>query len=379
MDNNNASSTYEYWDNVDGEAMVCSPFGPREYLHMCFFVQYILGTILTAEGLSFLYNAQRLARLASRRDLGESFNQGVGPKSRRSRSQSLYLTRFTFALAGEFVGIGAWFLVGMGTRYSTRTLIGLFGDFSFCVGIAFALYLTFLQLKGAAAFRKLVQMPGTVSKKHWRDQVADVLDLTQSVGAIPFVVVLCTMLATRTITRSGFYAAGSVVMAVSGLRSVVSNILGRVNTLARVDVVQQAAGGSIDVKLRRRKILKEKARELLFHMLVIVTGNVVIPLAMVIWHSVYSSTQMLIHNGVNFTLVAILIGMQSVITHKQVNARYIRMVRATAKTTFGDGTRDINDAAYTVANESGMSAVGDSHFYTSAPRAGLFSEVETKH
>ena len=74
-------------------------------------------------------------------------------------------------------------------------------------------------------------------------------------------------------------------------------------------------GGNSEAMRRRRNILKKKVRALIFHMLGIFTVMVFLPLSVIIFGSVNSSTQMLIHERTNNTLGTIVLMVVCVATH----------------------------------------------------------------
>ena len=388
--NTNATvlATYQFLDFMDGDAMVCSPSGPSEYRNMCNFYQYGLGVAYTIGGISFLYNAKRLGRLLSR-TAPESKNplseKETASKKKQTRNiaQLLFFKRFTYVMGFNIGGLGVALLIGStGTVYATSTIAGLGSDFAFSISIAWNLYQSLLQLRGADAFRSLVELPtnsdGIRQKRKW---VTFVLDGAQGGGAFPITFGFWLLLASRVIKRSELYSALFILMAAAGIRSMIENILNRVRTLARIDELQQNAGGGIEARRRRRETLTKKARVLIFHMMVILAFNALFPVSLLIFGSVNSSTQMLFHCGAGNTIFSIFVLAGCISTHKHVN-------RSCAREAVNDTTAERGDPSnkpeYTVADESGMSVVGVSELANSkgnvdlSSGGGLFSDIESE-
>jgi hypothetical protein len=395
---NVTTAEYTYWDSLDGEALVCSPYGPPEYKGMCNFYLYVLGIALFVEGIVFLYNAQRLDRIINQKTPPvpptsqqlSSSKQKIKSKTNllgHSKAKLSHFTRLTYVFGFTLTSLGVGHVGGgMGTVYPSSSLKGQAADLFHAVGTACVLYHLLLQLRGAEAFRKVVLIQ-QVSFKNRGISISYLLDRAQSIGALPIGVILWVLLQAGVWTRSTFYSAGLFLVASAGIRSVFENIVDRARTLVKIDALQQHAGGDIDAKRRRHGILLRKARSLVFDMLIILQANVLMPLSMFIFKSVDSSTQMLIHHGALDTVMSILVFVGAIKTHKYVGwicAKHASEVATVTKphapsSESGLGVASDNDHEYTVADESGLSVVdkslceadGDAH-------GGLFSDLESR-
>lgn len=369
--------------------MVCSPFGPHKYEEMCNFNQYALGVAFAVQGGLFLYNARRLGRLeratvpASKHPTS-NMPTAIKQKHAGNKAEMLHNKRLMYASGFTFVGLGGAHLIGgSGTMYASSTFVGIFCDFVGSATLGCVLYMSFLHLRGAQAFRNLVQLPtnsdGVVQK---RMRIIYVLDVAQGPGAFAITFGVWLLLASGVITRVEYYSIMNILVGGAGIRSMFENIYGRVRTLVRVDELQQNAGGDNEAKRRRRNTLKSKARVLIFDMLVVLILNVFLPLSVLIFGSVNSSTQMLIHQGVSSTITAVGISGACIVTHKEVSKICAKqkklIVDLETKQGMSSGGREEKDA-YTVANESGMSVVGNSEIAGGARHSvgGLFSDVGT--
>ena len=87
MDTNATTfATYQYWDLMDGDAMVCSSLGPPDYQLVCNLNEYGLGIVFITEALSLLYNARRMERLESTVLLG---NKNLSSQSNNGHEAKL--------------------------------------------------------------------------------------------------------------------------------------------------------------------------------------------------------------------------------------------------------------------------------------------------
>lgn len=310
-----------------------------------------------------------------------------------------FTERDTYALGVEFLCIGLVHLIGgHGTVYAASTIGGRISDFALAATIAMSLYIILIQLRAAEAFRNMVQLPthSSGSMMQIRMRVRYVLDFMQSTGAFPIMFGLWILLPSGVITRSQFYSAIAFIFGGAGIRSAFGNILDRINTLVRVDELQQKAGGNNDAKIRRRKILKKEARYLMLNMVTDLLILVFAPISWVIFGSVTSSTQWLLHHGTNETITAILVFVLCIVTHKQVSSdcakkrrreKKVGLVTKFTKPSSGQpsGASD-GEPVYTVANESGMSVVMDSEIEFGRKKrgksikgevGGLFEDLES--
>ena len=156
---------------------------------------------------------------------------------------------------------------GYGTVYASSTITGMLSDFFLSAILACVLYHSLLELRGAEAFRRLVELPThSDGVRHKPINVAYFIDIAQGVGVFPITFGLWMLLANGIVNRSEFYSAVYNLMGSAGIRSMVENILHRVRTLTILDELQQKAGGDLEAKLRRRNIVREKARKLIFDM-----------------------------------------------------------------------------------------------------------------
>jgi hypothetical protein len=394
----NVSDEYRYWDFMDGDAMVCSSHGPPEYRAMCIFNQYVLGAILTADGFWFLNSARRLGRLLPAIGQLQSAVVGQPPRGGRrmtrqqvvARTTNLsHLKHLTFVLGIEYVCVGVALLIGgSGTVYPTTSLAGLASDLAFGLAVAVSWIATLVQLRGAKQLRNVIRtMTIDNARLCTNTRLAYILDVAFGASSFVFAGSLWLLLASAWLNRSAYYAAMALGILFNGLFSVGQNVLSRIRTLRRVDVLQQAAGGELEVRLRRRNILQGKLRTLLLHTTIIMLTLLFAPLSLIVFGSVNSSTQMLIHNGVNHVLFAISMTLVSSLTHKQVSKSWRRHSvamptsvtdRSSGGIRMGDNNADNN----TVANESGLSVVEPSECATGARQTthgthrGLFSEIE---
>jgi hypothetical protein len=188
------------------------------------------------------------------------------------------------------------------------------------------------------------------------------------------------LLASGVIKRPGFYSGLLILVGGAGIRSMIENILDRVRTLVLLDAFQQNAGGNIEARRRRRKTLTKKARVLIVHMLGIAATNIFIPLTIFIFESVNSSTKMLINLGAGYTVMSVLLVPGCITMHKHVNMSCAREAVNDMRAETSETTKE---NVYTVADESGLSAVGVSEVSRGKQNAnlssggGLFSDVES--
>jgi hypothetical protein len=370
----NMNNTYEYWDSLNGNALVCSAFGPSGYHPWCVYSQFILGGWFSFVGIGFLYNARRLQRLVAKAGTGKGANA-------RERCFMLYFTRLTLVFGVEFFAWGcAHAFCGHGTANAATSTLGLTGEFAFAVVTACTVYQCLHQLRGAEAFRNLVQLNEEQTKS--RAYISAGLDFVQGTGIFPIALVLWFLLAFEVITRPEYYGTCYMLMCASGIRSLIENILDRMRTLVQVNTLQQGAAGDFSAKQRRRDVLKKKARQLIVDMMMIFVINVLIPVLVIVSGAVNSSSQWLIQSSVINTLA--IIPMTSLLhrTQGQVTKKNKKFAKVN-----GDVETDMamsSASQFTVANESGLSVVGESEVGKlrspsgkSGHEPGLFSDVET--
>jgi hypothetical protein len=372
MDSGNvtASGQYQYWDFLDGDATVCSPRGPVEYLSLCIFNRFCLGGGFAVEGLWLLYNARKLTHLSR-------------IVKKKSGSMRAYINRLTYIFGWEFFLYGSAHVVGAyGTVQSVSTLRGIIGDFLMSFAGAFNAYHSLLQLRGADAFRNMVHLGPDENSN--RMLLTVVLDCAQGPGAFILTCIIWTLLACGVLTRMHFYASLLLIMVLGGIRSLFKNILDRVRTIVRLNALQQNAGGDINALKRRRDILRKKARVLIWDMVVIFSMQIGFPLAALL--SVNSSTQVLIVTSVFNTILCTIMFMLSLMTHSHVKRMSSSVATEAAKTNKSTSMALNSMAApeYTVADESGLSIVNDvvsvgmNHNNEVPSVGGLFSEEQSR-
>jgi hypothetical protein len=384
--NDTRTLVYTYWDMMDGDAMVCSLLGLPELRPLCSYNQYGLGVICLMFSLWFFYNARRLHGLGRR---------AIHPTKSVSRERqgivgTGLLKSLLNTLACEFILMAVSKLVnGSGTIYSTSTAYGLIGDLMYSSSVACTMYHLLIQMRGARNFRNLVQLP-TEMNKNTLVTVRLVLDTLQGALALPITFGLWLLLASGVITRPeltiGLYLLGTGV----GTRSMFENVLDRVRTIIRVDELQQMAGGDFEAKRRRRKILSDKVRDVMLHMVVIFLVNVFVPLSVFIFGTYKSSTQILLHTAVCDTFVLLLALKACNETHKIVTSVCLKQANlaeeskgATRLVTGSSRLRNTKDEAFTVADQSGLSVVGESELAFGGRQkdnhegGGLFTETES--
>jgi hypothetical protein len=374
------NATYKYWDNMDGDAMVCSPLGPPEYRTMCIFNQYVLGVGFFLEGLSLLYNARRLGQLASGISSSRLPKHSRSEQALRKKSHMLYFNRLTYTFALDFLCLGVMHGVGGGgTIHSSATVDGLLGDLFYAIGLVSVMHHSLVQMRGAEAFRNLVQLPtAAINSKGTMITLRKLLDFVQGVGALPIAIGLWGLLVGGILTRSEFTSGLLTGWCGSGLRHMFENILSRARTLVQVDTLQQKAGGDVNAKRRRRGILLKKARALAVDSMTIFMCLFFLPFSLLVGGSVSSSTQWLIQNGASMTIMVVMIIPVCLNTHKHVSKNITQSRRRSIAT-----TQPWSNQVHTVADESGMSVVGESEVGTNSrqsslqSRDALFSVVES--
>jgi hypothetical protein len=411
MPNSNASDSsshvYEYWDHMDGNAMVCSEFGPANYRQLCVYNRLVVGAAMLFEAVWLLYNVARLHAnnsgdkrphvspgLAAVRSTRSTHNSGrikiLDTNKPRKRTQEgpmarqkfWYFRRIALLYGLQFMGLaGTQLINGNGTVYGTSTIIGLVGDSCAILSITAALNLNLLQLRGAAKFRELVTLSiyagrDPSSSKSCRHHSITILDNFQCWGATLLLLVILVLLANGAATRSTLYLISCLLVASSGLRSLYQNIVDRARTLVRINELQQFAAGDIEAKRRRQGTLKRKARALVYQLVGILVANTILPLSVPLARTNFSSTRVLLHMSAMNTAMVLLIFPQCVVTHKQVHRVFLRRSPEVNK------RNTVIQRQGTVADLSGMSVVENSIVGRTpeASRVGLFSELEnTEH
>jgi hypothetical protein len=392
----NANFTYQYWDYLEGDALVCSPRGPAIYQPLCILNQYICGIAFLFHGSISLYNTRRLQRLQS--TVVDSSVMSVkrrhssgGCQQPEQQASIAYFIRLSGTFAVEQLAYGAGQILSVnGTLYSHSTARGLLGDGLLAVTVAAVMYVALLQLHGAAAFKVIVEIPSHHGERRgdWRKRsFFRLLDGIQSVGAPPITFGSWMLLATGVIGPSIYCSLMYGLTCYAGTRSTIENLFERGRTLIRVNHLQQNAGGGIDALHRRRNILKKKLRGLIAFALGIVLTTVFAPSSMIIFGSVYSSTQLLIHTTVFNVVVIFVWSHVCLTTHKHVNKKCAKQAKYTAASQANGastgGASSGSQLEYTVANESGLSVV-ESEFVKpkgrghAGDRGGLFSDVSSE-
>jgi hypothetical protein len=372
MDTNTSSiAEYTYWDAMEGDALVCSPFGQSDYRGLCFFYRYVIGVVLLTQGVWVLRVIKILER-HRHRVVPDKFSASLNHS--RTRYHHLYLLAITLFSDGLEHLIG-----GAGTVYSSSTVLGLTSDFMFAIFCATVMYHHLLQRRLAENFRKLVQCPGArLQKQAWTTRA---LDLAQSFGALPVTCSLWVLLVFGVWSRSDYHSAAVLAITCVGIRTVLHTISARVRTLSRVDELQQKARGGTEAKIRRRGILMGKIRAAVFDMVLSINFSVLLPLSLVVFGSIKSSTRYLLHRSV---FEILWVGAVGVIA-SSINRTAVRRLNprpghrsSTPKTL---GQQADTDQEYTVANDSGLSVVEQSvaevtgRTRTESSKVGLFSVV----
>jgi hypothetical protein len=377
------NTTYEYSDSLDGDALVCSAHGPPEYRSWCIYTQFVLGVWFSIVGMLFLYNARRLGRLVGIAAGPHQERASLTRKRARDSSFTQYFRRLTYVFGIEFSSWGcAHLLGGHGTLNAATSASGLVSEFAFAVAAGCTVYQGLLQLRGAAAFKGLVRMPGDDAPH--RTHVAHTLDFAQSVVVFPILLGLCGLLGFGIISRPEYYVACYLLPCAAGVRSLIENILNRMRTLVLVDKLQQSAVGDSLAKQRRRKVLQQKVRRVIVDMTMIFLINVFIPLFVIVSGAVKSSAEWLIQSSIINTLAIFPMSIMAIRTHRHVTSKLRRVNVATSggnrsSKAMTGSTQD----NFTVANESGLSVVGESEVGTRGSAAnsqrepGLFGEVES--
>jgi type III secretory pathway component EscS len=390
----NNGTAYEYWDYLEGDALVCSALGPPEYQPLCKLNQLFFGLAFLVDGVVNLYNARRLKRLHSiviHGNTSQSTSTSHAASPARHTTTLVYHKVLSRTFGIEQLAYGGAQLIGMGgTLYSPTSAGGRFGDSLMAVTVACVMYVALLQLRGAAAFKRIVQL--TTENRHGRchNVITRLLNISQSVAAFPITFSVWILLASGMITRTVYYSIMYTLICCAGIRSMIENVVERGRTLIRVNHLQQNAGGGIDALHRRRNILKTKLRGLIILMLGILSTTVFAPATMVLFGSLQSSTQLQVHYLVFDTALLVVWSQSCIVTHKHINKKIAKLAK---QTTAGDtrvtdkpmggargDTGTLDQEVYTVANESGLSVVGDSEFVARMQRrtgdqGGLFSEI----
>jgi hypothetical protein len=393
----NATSTYQYWDYLEGDALVCSSRGPSEYQPLCILNRYIFGVAFLFHGSISLYNMRRLQRLqasvadSSVMSLKRQQSSSGGRHQPGQRANIAYFTRLLGTFAVKQLSYGAAQVLSVnGTLHSHSTATGLLGLVLTAIAVAAVMYVALLQLHGAAAFKVIVEIPS-----HKRERREDwpkryffgLLDGIQSVGAPPITIGIWVLRATGLIGSVLFCSVMCGLICYAGTRSTIENLFDRGRTLIRVNHLQQNAGGDIEALHRRRNILKKKLRGLIAFALGILLTTVFVPLSIIVFGSVYSSTQLLIHTTV-FNVVCIFVWSHlCMTTHAHVNKKSFKQAKVIAASQANGastgGASSGNQLEYTVANESGLSVV-ESEFVKAKGRGnagekgGLFSDVSSE-
>jgi hypothetical protein len=389
----NATATYQYWDYLEGDALVCSPLGPPEYNLLCNTNQFIFGISFLVHGALSLYNARRLQRLQETvvdATVGGSSNNGMSPGTRppKRHANLEYFAKLSRTFFLQQCSYGASQLVAVcGTLHPPSTTEGLVGDALLSVTIATVMYIALLHLRRAEAFIRIVDLPSSQTserKRGGRILFTRILNDAQGPGALPITFGVWGLLASGLIGRPAFCSVMYSIICFTGGRSMIENIFERGRTLIRVNDLQQRAGGSVDALHRRRNILKNKLRRWIVFAIGIGSTTVFVPASVVIFGSVYSSTQLLIHNSVFNTILFIAWTHVCNSTHRHVDAKYARL-RKLGPTTGGQNVENTSQlqSEYTVANESGLSMVAKTDFEVAKAGAGtrgggLFSSVSTE-
>jgi hypothetical protein len=350
MDKINSSTlvAYTHWDYMDGDALVCSSFGPSYYRGICIFNQYITGVIFLIQGVWILWVRRMLGQHAMR----------VAPDKRLTSPQPRAKYRHITLLAIALFCDGLEHLVGgTTTRYSSSTFEVRFSDFTYAIFSASVMYHQLIQLRMAENFRRLVQDLGTpINKNGW---ASNAVDFTQSYGALPLMCSLWLCLAVDVISRSSYHSTAVIVMVSVGARTVFHTISYRIRTLSRVNEMQQNAHGDLETKLRRRGILLGKVRTVALELVATTSFAVLLPLSLVVFGSVRSSTQYLLHRTVFeiFWMGAVMIIGLSV-QRKASRKKHENQVRCkTILVMPNDPAQPDPDVEYTVADDTAMSVV----------------------
>jgi hypothetical protein len=386
----NATTDYRYWDNVEGDALVCSTRGPPEFQALCILNQFFFGFAFAIQGSINLYNAQRLRRLQTSVTVADPFSSmkrtsAVMPQQPGQKANLVYFTVLSGSFGIKQLAYGTCHMIGIGgTLNPPSTLEGLSGDAMLALTISFVLYVALLQLRGAEAFKIIVELRSQ-SQLH-RTLFTRALNFAQGVGAIPITAGVWVLLASGLIRRYTYYSVVCGLICYAGARSMVENILERGRTLIRVNHLQQRAGGGIDALHRRRSILKHKLRRLIVLTLGISSCAVFVPATLVLLGSVYSSTQLLIHYSVFNTVLLIVWTHACMATHKHVSKKCNKRGKLSSVTMSRKGLPDaevarVKSGEYTVADVSGMSMVGDSSFEVNRPSRGegLFGDLTSDY
>jgi hypothetical protein len=372
--------------------LVCSPLGPSKYRQLCHINQFIFGISFLVHGALSLYNTWRLQRLqatvvhASIRDSLRGISPGERPNERHANLK--YFTKLSGTFCLQQSSFGASQLVTVnGTLHPPFTVEGLVGDALLSVTIATVMYMALLQLRRAEAFKRIVEIPSSQTKNERRRRArilfTQILNDAQGAGALPITFGVWGLLASGLIRRPTFCSVMYSLICFTGGRSLIENIFERGRTLIRVNDLQQRAGGNVEALHRRRNILKHKLRRWIVFAIGIVSTSVFVPASVVIFGSVYSSTQLLIHNSVFNTILFIAWSHICNSTHRHVDAKYAKL-RKVGRTTGGLHVENSSQlqSEYTVANESGLSVVAPSQFEVTKAGArtsvgGLFSSDST--
>jgi hypothetical protein len=391
MENSNETIAhkYTYWDGADGDAMVCSPHGPTKHRTLCGFNQYGLGILITISGLWTLYLARRLGQLAQRI---APFTSGGRDRQRSSQAGKLHMKRLLTVYGLELIALAGMHLVnGVATVSASSTIQGSIGDLFCATTIALIVNHMLLQMRGTQAFRMLVQIPTDSSTRQTKKrlQLSNALDFTQSTGAFGIFWGVWVLVASGVMTRPTFLKTIYIFMTSFAIRTVFEDLIDRARTILRVDELQQNAGGDLVAKRRRRGILVKKVRALLFDMTALLFMNLALPMSVLVFRTTDSSTQILFHNTGFNSLLTIFTFAACISAHKQINKQFAKTRSSkptrsqtpgakTATGQFGQGEQT-SEGEYTVAQESGLSVVGESET-GGRPRkhsgGGLFSEVE---
>jgi hypothetical protein len=390
--NSTSTPLYKYWDFADGDAMVCSPHGPPEYRAMCYFNRYGVGGVLCMCGLSCLQGAMRLDKLGQLVAPTAANENTV--KARKQTARRLQFQKHSYVFGTELIAIGAGHLVnGVATISSTSTFVGLLGDLIGSFSMALILYQALLLMREAESFRSLVQLPtDSTNAKRKRMGLSGVLDFVQSTGVLPITFGLWVLLVAGALTRPEFLTAMYALLTGFGVRTMLETILNRMRTILRVNDLQQNAGGGVVAKHRRRGILMNKVRALLFDMVALFVVNVVMPLSVLLLGTLYSSTQTLLHTGAcdtimaSFSVIACLKRHQYVnkllSRHRTIHSQVTKDTSQGLKTNSGQLGAGIatGTSEFTVADVSGLSVVGQSEVGgvgRQQAEVGLFSNVES--
>jgi hypothetical protein len=384
---------------MDGDALVCSPLGPSDYRSMCDFNQYGLGVICLVQGSSLIYNARRLGKIRAHvvSNAAPPNNNKAAPSKRQHASfvrRNVSNQKIT-----HFVGCGvvctalAHWIGGNGTVYASSTIPGLVADLVYAIRLSFILKHIRYQLQAAKEFQSLVKLDSAGTESFKYSRITYISDVMQGVGAVPFALGIWLLLVGGVIARAGFYFVVTIVLAVVGWRTVISNLILRGRTISRIEVLQQNANGTVQDKHRRRNLLKVKVRALIRDMLVIMAANVFVPLTLLMFKSMYSSTQWLVHQGIYEAIMCCMMTVMCMTTHKHVNKSISRAGIASPRRTKTGTSKLLSlkesnegrkfDDNFTIANESGMSVVGESEVAfgsrqtTESSGVRLFSEVES--